>query len=78
MTRQIDHDATLEDLTFLADHGVGVTEAAKRTGFPSVEALDRWLRRIGQPELCNRLWRQDYESVTPSRKEHHLGGRRAS
>jgi transposase len=46
--------ARLEDLTFLADHGVGFTEAAQRVGV-SVRSLERWLRNHHQTSLKNRL-----------------------
>lgn len=51
--------ALIEDLTFLAGHGVGATEAAARTGFTSAKALDKYLRRHQQPTLTNQLFHQD-------------------
>ena len=45
--------ARIEDLTWLADCGASLAEAARRVG-TSREALDRWLRRRGENAL---LWR---------------------
>lgn len=59
MARQINHDATLEDLTFLADHGTGLAEAAERAGFPTAEAAEKWLRNHGQRPLLSRLLDQE-------------------
>lgn len=58
-SRLIDHAAVLEDLTFLATAGVGVSEAAARTGFGTAHNLDRYLRRHAQVPLLNRLTAQD-------------------
>ena len=69
--RHLDHAATLEDLTFLANVGVGATEAARRTGFTR-DGLDRWLRRHHQVPLLNQLTRQDYASLRPNGPTRHL------
>lgn len=45
----------LEDLTFLADHGVGLEEAARRVGYASTSVLDKWLRNNGHVDLVRRL-----------------------
>lgn len=58
--RHTDRDVVLEDLTFLADTGVGYTEAARRTGFTSAHSLDKYLRRHRQTELIGRLMRHEY------------------
>lgn len=49
----------LEDLTFLAQHGVGATEAARRTGLHTAKNLDKYLRRLGHHQLANQLHRQE-------------------
>lgn len=59
---------TVEDLDFLATVGVGITEAAQRTGFESAKNLDKWLRRHDQAHLIGRLVRHEPRPVTPSRK----------
>lgn len=46
--------AMLEDLTFFADNGAGLDEAAWRLGMKA-DTLDRALRRHGQLELLARL-----------------------
>lgn len=50
-----DETAVIEDATFLADTGTSLTEAAARLGFPTDEALAKWLRLHGQRALANRL-----------------------
>ena len=42
--------ARIEDLTWLAACGVGMTEAARRCGWESANSLDKWLRKRA-PEL---------------------------
>lgn len=55
-TTDIDTPALLEDLEFLAQHGVGLTEAATRShGISSRRHLDKWLRRQGQLDLLHQL-----------------------
>jgi len=39
--------AVREDAEFLARTGVAIYDAAPRLGFPSVKALDKYLRRYG-------------------------------
>lgn len=68
--------AIIEDLTFLADHGVGATEAARRCGMTGSDALDRYLRRWGQVPLLNRLTFQDWLPVGHKGPQRSL--RRAS
>lgn len=57
---QRDRGALVEDLTFLADHGVGITEAARRVGM-GAKTLDKYLRRgdSDQVTLLNRLTAAD-------------------
>jgi hypothetical protein len=64
--------AVIEDLAFLADHGVGATEAARRTGFSCVKTLDKWLRRHDQVPLLNQLTRQNYAALTTNGPTRHL------
>lgn len=64
MNRHLNRDATLEDLTFLADVGVGATEAARRLDFTSTKTLDKYLRRQGRSDLILRLIDQDYWPIT--------------
>jgi hypothetical protein len=54
-----DVDATIEDLTWLADHHVGAHEAARRAGFPTYDALEKWLRRWDRYDLMARLRAHD-------------------
>lgn len=59
---------TLEDLDWLDKDGrVGLTEAAKRTEFPSSKALDMWLRSRGHVDLLARL--RSREPIGMSREE---------
>lgn len=53
----------LEDLTFLADHHVGAHEAARRTGFTSYDALEKWCDRKGHRALHARLRANDPASL---------------
>lgn len=68
--------AVLEDLQFMADHGVGATEAATRTGYRSAKSLDRFIRRHGRHDLARRLARQDPIDLGGRGPTRHL--RRAS
>lgn len=45
----------LEDLEHLAAQRTPREEAARRTGFPSVEAMERWCRRAGRHDLIQSL-----------------------
>lgn len=58
----------MEDLTDLDGFGVGATDAARRSGFPSAEAMEKWLERHGARDLWLRMKRRDPEG------EHYLGG----
>lgn len=53
------HQAILEDLQFLSETGVGLSEAAERTGFANRNHLDKWLRRLAQEDLLQRLLGHD-------------------
>lgn len=55
--------ATLEDLTFLADHGVGASDAATRCGFHDRKHLDKWLRRHNQHALLAQLLHHDRQAA---------------
>ena len=70
--RHLDHPAVLEDLTFLAQVGVGATEAAVRTGFANAKTLDKYLRRRGRPDLANELARQEPLTVSTHGPTRHL------
>jgi len=59
----------IEDLAFLAAHGIGGHEAARRVGMTSAKTLDKWLRRHNRADLANQLHRQEPLSLVPSRKE---------
>ena len=50
---------TLEDLEFLYDTGAGALEAAHRAGFPTVDALEKWLRAHHGKDLYARLAARD-------------------
>lgn len=49
----------IEDLEFLDSTGVGATEAARRTDFPSAHAMEKWLERHGRVDLWLSLKRRD-------------------
>lgn len=51
----------IEDLEFLDSTGVGATEAAERSGFPSAEAMEKWLERHDRYDLWLRMKRRDPE-----------------
>lgn len=55
--------AVIEDLAFLADNGVGTSEAATRTGFANRKHLDKWLRRHNQHQLLTRLLDHDRQAA---------------
>lgn len=38
---------TINDARFLIAHGVGLTEAAQRMGFPTRGAMEKWLDNYG-------------------------------
>lgn len=48
-------ERVIEDGTFLADHGVASTEAARRLGMASVNAMEKYLYRLGRGDLWLRL-----------------------
>lgn len=56
----------IEDLEFLDSTGVGGREAAERTGFPTSEALEKWLERHDRYDLWLSLKKRDPEG------EHHM------
>lgn len=58
----------VEDLTWLADCGVGMQEAARRTGFGTSKNLDKWMRRHHLEPLIARLTIHDPCPLTMSRK----------
>ena len=62
----------LEDLTDLDSFGVGATDAAKRTGFPSAHAMERWLHRHDNYPLWIRMKARDPEGI------HDKANRRAA
>jgi len=70
--RHDDHPATIEDLTFLATHGVGASEAAHRTGFTCAKTLDKYLRRQGRSDLANQLARQEPLPIGTQGPTRHL------
>ncbi len=51
----------MEDLEFLDQTGVGARDAAERAGFPSAEALERWLHRHNEYPLWLRMKARDPE-----------------
>jgi hypothetical protein len=57
-------DELAADLEFLADAGVGLVEAARRTGYTAA-ALERRLRRHGRADLFTRMRAMD-PAVTPT------------
>jgi len=52
----------IEDLTWLADNGVGLTEAAHRIGMKR-NSLETWLSRRGEKDLMHRLIARDWLPV---------------
>lgn len=65
--------ALIEDLEFLADVGVGASEAARRTGFTNAKSLDTYLRRRNRVDLMQRLAAQDYQPMTNRGPTRNLG-----
>lgn len=61
--RELPPDEVIEDLGFLDDTGVGATEAAQRTGFPSAGALEKWLERQGHYDLWLKFKHRDPEGA---------------
>lgn len=53
----------IEDLEFLDEQHVGALEAAQRTGFPSAEALEKWLERNDAYDLWMSLKKRDPEGA---------------
>lgn len=54
-----DVDATTEDLEFLITTRAGTHEAAARVGFPTTDALEKWLRNHGRLDIYRRLHERD-------------------
>lgn len=54
-----DKAVLVEDLNFLADTNVGLTDAAHRTGFPTRDACEKWLRNHSELPLLTRLLTQE-------------------
>lgn len=52
-------EPTIEDLEFLHATGAGAHEAAARLGFPTTDALEKWLRNHGGRDLYRRLAARD-------------------
>lgn len=61
--RVINWPAVIEDLEFLAEHRVGLTEASRRVGV-RVDTLTSRLPRLGRPELAIRL--RAHEPINPT------------
>lgn len=59
---------TLEDLRLLDESHVGANEAAERLGFPTANALERWLYRKGQGEMWRRLKARDAPAAHVTRR----------
>lgn len=55
--------ALLEDLDFMDSTGTGAIDAAKRTEFPSVMALEKWLQRHDRYDLWLSLKRRDPQTA---------------
>jgi hypothetical protein len=55
-------EEAVEDAEFMADNGVGIYEAAKRTG-RSTEALEVLLRRYGRLDVLHKLRAQETSAV---------------
>lgn len=55
-----------EDLAFLDESLVGANEAARRTGFPSAHAMEKWLQRHERSDLWQRFKHRDPEGAHPS------------
>lgn len=60
---------TLEDLAFLDETGVGANDAAKRIGFASAHAMERWLDRQDEYDLWLRFKHRDPEGAHPSGRD---------
>lgn len=51
----------IEDLEFLDSTGIGATTSAERTGFPTAEAMEKWLERNDRYDLWLSLKHRDPE-----------------
>lgn len=71
MARLHDVDALIEDATFIADTGAGLTEAARRLGFTNAATLERYLHRLHQYTLAARLRANDPLPVSVIHGRHH-------
>lgn len=71
MTRPVAE--VIEDLTDLDSFGVGATDAAKRTGFPTPHAMERWLHRQKEYPLWLRMKARDPEGMhDPANRRLHM------
>lgn len=62
----------IEDLEFLDSTGTGATASAERTGFPTAEAMEKWLERNDRYDLWLSLKHRDPEGEhhrTPQKRE---------
>lgn len=61
MTRHFAEQAPqiIEDAEFIADNYGGLTEAARRLGFNTPAALEKYLTREGRKDLVRRLHHYD-------------------
>lgn len=65
-------EETIEDLTDLDSFAVGATEAAQRAGFPSAEAMERWLTNHKQYPLWLRFKGRDPEGAHEHQRARRL------
>lgn len=55
MNRHLNYAAVIEDAEWIAQHGGGIEEAARRLDFSNGDMLDKYLRRRDRPDLVRRL-----------------------
>lgn len=61
--RNINWGPVIEDLEFLAEHRVGLSEAARRVGVKA-ETIDKRLPKLGHRDLAARL--RTHEPINPT------------
>lgn len=64
----------MEDLEFLDSTQVGATDAAKRTGFPTPHALEKWLERHDRYDLWLRMKHRDPVGAHEKTARRHMNG----
>lgn len=61
--------ALIEDVEWLIECHVGLTEAARRLGYRNGNGLERYLLRHDRADLANTLRARDWDPMEPSRHQ---------